>query len=132
MAEPVNNPQPEYFDVKDYNDALSVTAEDLSYIQIKLQFLNKEHVIIDEALFSVANIKQAVFDYLNRKAFIKKIGLYMNEKEVFLYSSKNGSLSVMVLNDDMRRVKNLDRGIQGQLIDFYEDKIKTILIGLTQ
>lgn len=126
-----SNPVPEYFDMKDYNNAIGVTAEDLSYIQIKIQFLNKEHVIMDEALFSVANIKKAVFDYLNRKAYIKKIGLFMNEKEVFLYSSKNGSISVLVLNEDMRRVKKLDKGIQGQLVDFYEEKIRKTMVEMT-
>lgn len=123
---------PNFFDVKNYNDQLSVTTEDLSNIQIKIQFLNKECNVLDEALFSTSNMKRAVFDYLNRKAYIKKIGLYMNNKDIFLYSSKNGSTSVMVLCDDIRKIKNLDQGIQGKLVDFYEEKIREVMIEMAQ
>lgn len=121
-----------YFSAEDYNDGSIITAEDLGHIQIKIQFQNKEHVIIDEALFMAANVKRAVYDYLNRDAFIKKIGLYINGKDVFLYSSKNRSLSVAVLTEQMKRIKKLDRGIQGELVEFYEEKIRRIMIEFTE
>ena len=120
-----------HFQAKDYNNVAGVTAEDLSYIQIKIQFQNKEHVITDEAIFAVNNVKKAVHDYLNREAYIKKIGLYMNEKDVFLYSSKNASLSVAVLTDEMKRIKHLDCGIQGQLVEFYEEQIRKTMVEMT-
>lgn len=120
------------FSVEDYNDGVIITADDLSNIQIKIQFQNKERVIVDEALFTVANVKRAVYDYLNRDAFIKKIGLYINGKDVFLYSSKNGSLSVAVLTEQMKRIKKLNQGTQGELIEFYEEKIKKTMIEFTQ
>ena len=120
------------FSVEDYNDGGIITADDLSNIQIKIQFQNKERVIVDEALFTVANVKRAVYDYLNRDAFIKKIGLYINGKDVFLYSSKNGSLSVAVLTEQMKRIKKLNQGTQGELIEFYEEKIKKTMIEFTQ
>ena len=37
------------FEAEDYNDGGIITAEDLSHIQIKIQFQNKERVIVDEA-----------------------------------------------------------------------------------
>lgn len=120
------------FSVEDYNDGVIITVDDLSNIQIKIQFQNKERVIVDEALFTVANVKRAVYDYLNRDAFIKKIGLYINGKDVFLYSSKNGSLSVAVLTEQMKRIKKLNQGTQGELIEFYEEKIKKTMIEFTQ
>ena len=120
------------FSAEDYNDGTVITAEDLSHIQIKIQFQNKERVIVDEALFTVANVKRAVYDYLNRDAYIKKIGLYINGKDVFLYSSKNASLSVPVLTEQMKRIKRLNQGTQGELIEFYEDKIRKIMIEFTQ
>ena len=120
------------FSAEDYNDGGIITADDLSHIQIKIQFQNKERVIVDEALFTVANVKRAVYDYLNRDAFIKKIGLYINGKDVFLYSSKNGSLSVAVLTEQMKRIKKLNQGTQGELIEFYEEKIRKTMIEFTQ
>ena len=132
------DPTPESLDpaigflAEDYNDGNVVTAEDLAHIQIKIQFQNKEHIIVDEALFAVGNVKQAVYDYLNKGAYIKKIGLYMNGKDVFLYSSKNASLSVAVLTEQMKKVKRLDTGTQGALVEFYEDKIRKTMIEFTQ
>ena len=120
------------FSAEDYNDGSVITADDLAHIQIKIQFQNKERVIVDEALFTVANVKRAVYDYLNRDAFIKKIGLYINGKDVFLYSSKNGSLSVAVLTEQMKRIKKLNQGTQGELIEFYEEKIRKTMIEFTQ
>ena len=121
-----------HFKATEYNDGTLVTVEDMQRIQIKIQFLNKNHVVVDEALFAVNNVRQAVYDYLCRGAFIKKIGLYVNEKDIFLYSSKNASLSVAVLTPEMRKIKNLDKGVQGQLVAFYEEQIKKIMIELSQ
>ena len=120
------------FKATDYNDGVLVSVEDMQRIQIKIQFLNQNHVIVDEALFAVNNIRQAVYDYLCRGAFIKKIGLYVSEKDIFLYSSKNSSLSVAVLTPEMRKIKNLDKGVQGQLVTFYEEQIKKTMIELSQ
>ena len=121
-----------HFKAADYNDGALVTVDDMQRIQIKIQFLNQNHVIVDEALFATSNIRQAVYDYLCRRAFIKKIGLYVNEKDITLYSSKNASLSVAVLTPEMRRIKNLDKGVQGQLVTFYEEQIKKTMIELSQ
>lgn len=120
------------FKATDYNDGVLVSVEDMQRIQIKIQFLNQNHVVVDEALFAVNNIRQAVYDYLCRGAFIKKIGLYVSEKDIFLYSSKNSSLSVAVLTPEMRKIKNLDKGVQGQLVTFYEEQIKKTMIELSQ
>lgn len=120
------------FKATDYNDGVLVSVEDMQRIQIKIQFLNQNHVVVDEALFAVNNIRQAVYDYLCRGAFIKKIGLYVREKDIFLYSSKNSSLSVAVLTPEMRKIKNLDKGVQGQLVTFYEEQIKKTMIELSQ
>ena len=120
------------FKAMEYNDGQMVSVEDMQRIQIKIQFLNQNHVITDEALFATSNVRQAVYDYLCKRAFIKKIGLYVNEKDIFLYSSKNASLSVAVLTPEMRKVKRLNQGVQGQLVTFYEEQIKKIMIELSQ
>ncbi len=120
------------FKATEYNDGQMVSVEDMQRIQIKIQFLNQNHVITDEALFATSNVRQAVYDYLCKRAFIKKIGLYVNEKDIFLYSSKNASLSVAVLTPEMRKVKRLNQGVQGQLVTFYEEQIKKIMIELSQ
>ena len=120
------------FKATEYNDGQMVSVEDMQRIQIKIQFLNQNHVITDEALFATSNVRQAVYDYLCKRAFIKKIGLYVNEKDIFLFSSKNASLSVAVLTPEMRKVKRLNQGVQGQLVTFYEEQIKKIMIELSQ
>lgn len=120
------------FNAAEYNDGQMVSVEDMQRIQIKIQFLNQNHVITDEALFATSNVRQAVYDYLCKRAFIKKIGLYVNEKDIFLFSSKNASLSVAVLTPEMRKVKRLNQGVQGQLVTFYEEQIKKIMIELSQ
>ena len=87
----VIDPTPESLDPSinfkaiEYNDGQMVSVEDMQRIQIKIQFLNQNHVITDEALFATSNVRQAVYDYLCKKASIKKIGLYVNEKDIFLY-----------------------------------------------
>lgn len=121
-----------HFKATDFNDGQMVSVDDMQRIQIKIQFLNQNHVIVDEALFATSNVRQAVYDYLCKKAFIKKIGLYVNEKDIFLYSSKNASLSVAVLTPEMRKIKRLNQGVQGQLVTFYEEQIKKIMIELSQ
>lgn len=121
-----------HFKATEYNDGQMVSVEDMQRIQIKIQFLNQNHVITDEALFATSNVRQAVYDYLCKRAFIKKIGLYVNEKDIFLFSSKNASLSVAVLTPEMRKVKRLNQGVQGQLVTFYEEQIKKIMIELSQ
>lgn len=120
------------FKATEYNDGQMVSVEDMQRIQIKIQFLNQNHVITDEALFATSNVRQAVYDYLCKRTFIKKIGLYVNEKDIFLFSSKNASLSVAVLTPEMRKVKRLNQGVQGQLVTFYEEQIKKIMIELSQ
>ena len=120
------------FKATEYNDGQMVSVEDMQRIQIKIQFLNQNHVITDEALFATSNVRQAVYDYLCKRAFIKKIGLYVNEKDIFLFSSKNASLSVAVLTPEMRKEKRLNQGVQGQLVTFYEEQIKKIMIELSQ
>lgn len=120
------------FRATDYNDEEMISSEDMKQVQLKVQVLNQEKVIIDEALFSCANVKNAVADYLRRQGYIKKLGLYINGKEVFLYSSKNGSLSVPVLDEEMKKAKKIDQGIQGELTDFYEEKIRKIMVEFTQ
>lgn len=121
-----------YLPAKDCNELNALIAEEHGNIQVKIQFQNKENIIIDEALFAVSNLKKAVSDYLKRKAYIKKIGISVSGKDVFLYASKNESLSVTVLSIEMKKIKYAELGIQEQLIDFYEDQIKNIMIKLTQ
>lgn len=117
-----------HFRGEDYNDGLEISAEDINRIRIKTQFLSEKGIIIDEGLFAASNVKRAVQDYLYRRAYIKKIGLYLDEKDVFLFSSKNSSLSVSVLTDEMKHIKRLDRGIQGEIVEFYEEKIRKQMI----
>lgn len=132
------DPTPESLDpaigfvAEDYNDGTVILQDDLANIQIKIQFQNRDQVIVDEALFAVGNVKRAVYDYLNKGAYVKKIGLYMNGKDVFLYSSKNASLSVAVLTDEMKQIKRLEDGITGELIAFYEERIRKLMIELTK
>ena len=132
------DPTPESIDpaigfvAEDYNDGTVILQDDLANIQIKIQFQNRDQVIVDEALFAVGNVKRAVYDYLNKRAYVKKIGLYMNGKDVFLYSSKNASLSVAVLTDEMKQIKRLEDGVTGELIAFYEERIRKLMIELTK
>ena len=44
--------------------------------------------MIDEALFTSENLEQAVYDYLTRKAEVKKIGIDRNGERVFYLSAE--------------------------------------------
>ena len=56
----------------------------------------------------------------------------MNGKDVFLYSSKNASLSVAVLTEEMKKIKRLDIGIGEELVTYYEERIKKLMIEFTE
>lgn len=89
------------------------TPVDFLGAKVIIQFL-KEEKVIDEALFTSENLEQAVYDYLTRKAEVKKIGIDRNGERVFLFICRNGSVSIPVINRKMKENwKETDR-------DYYE------------
>ena len=83
-------------------------AEDIEELPIDflgakviIQFL-KDEKVVDEASFTSENLEQAVYDYLARKAEVKKIGIDRNGERVFLFTCKNGSISMPVINRKMK------------------------------
>ena len=81
--------------------------------KVIIQFL-KEEKVVDEALFTPENLEQAVYDYLTRKAEVKKIGIERNGERNFLFICRNGSVSMPVINRKMKENwKEADR-------DYYE------------
>ena len=69
--------------------------------KVIIQFLRDEKVV-DEASFTSENLEQAVYDYLTRKAEVKKIAIDRNGERVFLFTCKNGSISMPVINRKMK------------------------------
>lgn len=89
------------------------TPVDFLGAKVIIQFL-KEEKVKDEALFTSENLEQAVYDYLTRKAEVKKIGIDRNGERVFLFICRNGSVSIPVINRKMKENwKEADR-------DYYE------------
>jgi len=83
-------------------------AEDIEELPIDflgakviIQFL-KDEKVVDEASFTSENLEQAVYDYLARKAEVKKIGIDRNGERVFLFTCKNGRISMPVINRKMK------------------------------
>ena len=101
-----------------------ISERDLSNVKIKIQFENNSQLSDDSAVFAVNNIERAVRDYLMRTAYIKKIGLVFGNKEVYLFASKNGSISLPVLTAKNRHEMQLDYGKQKDLINYYEKRIQ--------
>lgn len=111
-------------DLYQMNDMRVISSEDVGYVQLKVQFQNENYETMDEATFIPDNIAQAVYDYMNRDAYVRKIGFCMNEKDVFVFAIINDGESVRLLTDEIKRQKQIDEGLIGQLVNLYEEKIE--------
>lgn len=111
-------------DLYQMNDMRVISSEDVGYVQLKVQFQNENYEIMDEATFIPDNIAQAVYDYMNRDAYVRKIGFCINEKDVFVFAIINDGESVRLLTDEIKRQKQIDEGLIGQLVNLYEEKIE--------
>ena len=114
-------------DLYQMNDMRVISSEDVGYVQLKVQFQNENYETMDEATFIPDNIAQAVYDYMNRDAYVKKIGFCMNEKDVFVFAIINDGESVRLLTDEIKRQKQIDEGLIGQLVNLYEEKIEKVM-----
>ena len=114
-------------DLYQMNDMQVIISEDVGYVQLKVQFQNENYETMDEATFIPDNIAQAVYDYMNRDAYVKKIGFCMNEKDVFVFAIINDGESVRLLTDEIKRQKQIDEGLIGQLVNLYEEKIEKVM-----
>ncbi|WP_027421654.1 hypothetical protein [Lachnobacterium bovis] len=56
-----------------------------------LQCLNENREVVDEAYFATANMPQAMEDYRNKEAYIKRFGLIQDGRFVPLLSSEGGN-----------------------------------------
>ena len=61
---------------------------------------------------------------MNRDDYVRKIGFCMNEKDVFVFAIINDGESVRLLTDEIKRQKQIDEGLIGQLVNLYEEKIE--------
>lgn len=52
-------------------------------MQIVIQILNQDREIVDEALYAGDNIRQALYDYSTKDAYIKRLGFRNNGTDVF-------------------------------------------------
>ena len=52
-------------------------------MQIVIQILNQDREIVDEALYAGNNIRQALYDYSTKDAYIKRLGFRNNGTDVF-------------------------------------------------
>lgn len=52
-------------------------------MQIVIQILNQDREIVDEALYTGDNIRQALYDYSTKDAYIKRLGFRNNGTDVF-------------------------------------------------
>ncbi len=114
------------------NDGRLVGFEDFSRLMIKMQCLDANEVLVDEAIYATGNIKAAVKEYLSRRAYVKRIGLLADTKEIYLYASRNGALSVPILTEQIKKIKGIDEGAEAQLVQFYEEQIKKLMIELSE
>lgn len=118
--------EPEILEEKD-TEGIVITPKDFEEAQIKIQIMNEAETVVDEAFFAVCNLNQAVMDYMNRKAYVKKIGLKLKEKEIYLYGAKEGALSVPLLTEKKKEIRGLADGVQSQMLDFYTEQIRKIM-----
>ena len=132
-AIPFEAPKSNDFVATEFNNMEAVTAEDVSDVKILIECLNDQRQVLDNAKYASINVERAVYDYLHKKAYIKKLGLLLNDKKpIYLFSSKNGSLTVPVLTDEIKTAKHLTGTTQGELVEFYEMKIKKIMTDFSQ
>ncbi|MDD3240015.1 MAG: hypothetical protein PHW47_08030 [Lachnospira sp.] len=64
-------------------------GRNLEVMQIVIQILNQNQEVVDEALYAGNNIKQALYDYATRDAYIKKLGFRQNGEDVFYQEDRN-------------------------------------------
>ena len=67
------------------------TAPFIGNMYFTLQCLNENREVVDEAYFATANMPQAMEDYRNKEAYIKRFGLIQDGRFVPLLSSEGGS-----------------------------------------
>ena len=102
------------------------TPVDFLGAKVIIQFL-KEEKVIDEALFTSQHLEQAVYDYLTRKAEVKKIGIDRNGERVFLFICRNGSVSIPVIN---RKIKENWKEADRDYYEAVEEKIANKILKL--
>ena len=57
-------------------------------MQIVIQILNRDHEVVDEALYSGNNINQALYDYQSKGGYIKRLGFRNNGQDIFCKEEK--------------------------------------------
>lgn len=117
---------PEMIEEEETN-GIVISVKDFEEAKIKIQCQNADCEVVDEAVFASSNLKQAVDDYMTRKVFIKKIGLMLKDKEVYLYGAREGALSICLLTEKKKQIRGLSEGVTGQMVDFYLEQINKLM-----
>ena len=68
--------------------AVQGQSHDAREAQIVVQILDREHEVVDEALYAGSNMEQALYDYETRPGFMKRIGFRNNGQDVFFKEDK--------------------------------------------
>lgn len=114
-------------DVIDVNDESTVTADDFSNLTIVVAFAGTNGHVDDVTTYTIDNLKQAVNLFLSRDAFIRKIGISVNGKDIYMYMAKGRSNIVPTLDDDTKSRRHINKGKVGQMVNFYEMQIKDMI-----
>ena len=113
-------------------NGIVIMPKDFEEAKIKIRFQDRNIEVTDEAIFASGNLKQAVSDYMSRPASMKKIGLILNEKEIYLFGAKEGAVSIPLLNDKTKEMRGLNDGVVGQMVSFYEEQMKREMTDYTE
>lgn len=90
-------------------------------VPIKIQIVDEDGAIEDEATFAGTNLLSAVSGYMKQSAYIKKLGVIIDGKEEYLFIARNGLVPVALLNPED----------EGEVLRGYEKSILRTMIHLT-
>lgn len=83
--------------------------------------------LVDVSGYSIENIDVAINQYVYMEAYYKELGIKYNDELIFLFGKNNNTKSAPILDDRAKHINKWDRGVMGEIISYYENKLGKII-----
>lgn len=97
----------------------TINFSNIKYI-VKKQNING---LVDVSGYSFENVDVAINQYVFMEAFYKEIGIKYNDELIFIFGKNNNTKSAMVLDERAKHINKWDKGVIGEIISYYENKL---------
>ncbi len=93
-------------------------------VPIKVQILSEDGEVEDEAVYAGCNLLSAVNAYMKQSAFIKKLGIIVNDEVIFLFSVKNGMVPISLLHpeEEEKDIRDYEKSILRAMVHLAEEE----------